>query len=85
MIEDTRTIDDPHWPQDLGFFNVYPERRHYARLMADGTTCIVRMETPHQRQHPVFLRVYGLIFNGDPEPEGEEACAEAWRQLARGS
>jgi hypothetical protein len=83
-IEDTRTIDDPRWIEDAGFFALHPERQHYARLMPDGSTCVVRLHSHAARQSPVFVRTYGLILTGDPEPAGEEACAEAWQQLVRG-
>jgi hypothetical protein len=72
-------VEDLGWLGDMGFFGEHPERRHYARQLGDGTTCVVRL-VPGPT--PVFLRTYGLILNGDPEPEGEAACAVAWADLA---
>lgn len=76
-------IDDPHWTLDDGFFAEHPERQHYARLMADGTTCVIRLDHQHQHQHRVFLRTYGLLLD-NPIPESEGECEAAWRQLAKG-
>ena len=76
------TVEDVGWPQDMGFFGTYPERRHYARMLGDGTTCVVRVSAAHQREAPVFLRVYGLVLDDDPLPEGEAACAALWARLA---
>lgn len=76
-------IDDPFWVEDAGWFAAHPNRKHYARLMPDGSTCVVRLDSAHLRGHPVFLRTYGLMLFQDPEPQTEEECEEAWLRLAR--
>lgn len=75
-------IYDPRWVEDAGWFTKHPGRQHYARLMDDCSTCIVRLEHHHARQHPVFFRVYGLLMFQDPEPQSEAECADAWARLA---
>lgn len=75
-------IDDPFWVNDAGWFAKHPGRQHYARLMPDGSTCLVRLEHHHARQHPVFFRTYGLMLFQDPEPQGEAECAAAWARIA---
>lgn len=72
--DDIMAPHDPDMAADAGFFTDHPDRQHYARLMPDGTTCVVRRDGQ---------RAYGVILDGDPEPIGEDECARAWRQLAR--